>query len=735
MTSTSESAGPITIAWGKEEIVVSQVSRPLPEPSGVDDRRKLVRAGLASREAVLPEDSWHVLARACAAPELVALQLRPTDSGASLLLEEHVDGATLRSVHSRIWLSELFPGIQPRTGQEDYGVPDPKVIGMAAGDQPQSILRYRYRNANHLKDHVWQTIYATIGLNSYEESILARQVTRALIVHPVIFEFEDGTEPISALLARDGITRLASAWKVLAGPGTSADAVADRAVQALFSEAKQPASEPVKSQTQLMALGREAYRKALRAEFAKEWAGEQPSSRAVQIAQTFLVPAHIAVGVRADANGVLSAAETFDDAMRSILASVHVEFKAWDDAAQNLEVATRALKLVAQTKGVEWGEEEGLKRVYDLAVGRVDEQETPLVYGDAAIPGTALWRAVRLLHTFTRPGLYTALHNRAKEIKGDRRMSTKGYAGLLGPVVDVPWRTGKKSATKQARNAWSNGGVLCKDVLADGWLPVQTEDFTSLVEPALKGDRDARCTLAVAGGIALIADKLLTRNVGSAVAKVPGPGKVPFRADVNVVIGGLAEEGNELGLWTLALAAQRFQAGKLPLNSDLRKELGLSADTDTYQHVRVDLAAPDRIARDEDGAEVLLTAWDVVWASDEQRALKMTAPSVFSKLSDPEVPWRPALSTAEPAEDSGLPVLQQMAGARRAFAESLSDALSQLDMLLKLGEQVSTHDLFGGSEQWAEMHECALEIGNRLWAVKPNDADSEDDDSHDEDED
>ncbi|MFF2352304.1 hypothetical protein ACFVVL_21280 [Kitasatospora sp. NPDC058115] len=731
MTSKSESEGPITIEWGKEEIVVSQVARSLPEPSVVGDRTKLVRAGLASPEASLPEDAWHALARACMAPEAVALQLRPpAESSASLLLEEHVDGATLRSVHSRIWLSELFPGIQPRTGQEDYGVADPKVIGAAEGDRPQSILRYRYRNANHLRQHVWQTIHATIGLNSYEESILARRVTRALIVHPVIFEFEDGTEPISALLARDGITRLASAWKVLAGPGTSPDDVADLAVTALFKAVRQPAAEPVKSLTQLMALGREAYRKALREEFNSEWPAGHPSPRAVQIAQTYLVPAHVAVGVEADGNGVLAVADIFDDAVRSILASVHVEFRAWDEAAQNLEVATRALKLVAQTKGIEWGQEDSLKKIYALAAGTLDERATPEVYGDPRTPGTALWRAVRLLYSFTRPALYTALHDRAKAIKGDRRMAAKGFAGLLGPVIDVPWRIAKKSATKQARNAWSNGGVLCKDVLAEDWSPVPVDDFTTLVEPALKGDVDARCTLAVAGGIALIADKLLTRNVGSAVASAPAPGKVPFRADVNVVIGGLAREGNELGLWTLALAAQRFRTDRMPLNADVRKELGLTADSTTYRHVRVDLSAPDRIARTEGGEEELLTVWDVVWASDEERARKTTRPPVFT--TEPRTSLFPdggAGFGADPATDSSeLSVGQQMAAQRRAFAASLRDARHHLDRLEELGQQVSGHELFGGAEEWTKLRENVLAILGHFPSGGPDSEESEEQD-------
>ncbi|NEB07074.1 hypothetical protein G3I78_49905, partial [Streptomyces sp. SID13726] len=127
-----------------------------------------------------------------------------------------------------------------------------------------------------------------------------------------------------------------------------------------------------------------------------------------------------------------------------------------------------------------------------------------------------LWRSVYLVHAVTRPELMELLKDQAKAIKGGKRMGLKGFAELLGPLIDIPWRSHKKLVTTQARNAWNNGGVLTRDVTGE-WAPVATHDFTTLVEPALAGDGNARCTLAVAGGIALIADKLLTRNVGSAL--------------------------------------------------------------------------------------------------------------------------------------------------------------------------------------------------------------------------
>ncbi|MBL1091992.1 MULTISPECIES: hypothetical protein [Streptomyces] len=741
--SKSEAQAPITVEWGKEQVVVSDVARELPGASHVDDRMKLVKAGQDSALASLPEDAWHALARASVAPELVALQLRqPGGSDGSLLLEEHVDGATLRSVHTRVWLTELFPGIQPRTGQEVLDVDDPQVTGMDADGRPQAILRYEYRDLGHLRQHIWQTIHATLHINSYEESILARRVTRALIVHPVVIAFTDGTEPVHALVARDGITRLASAWKVMAGSGATKEAAADAATEALLAERKQPANEPLKSRTQRWALGREQRRELLRKEFGKESGGEVPSLRAIQIAQTYVVPAHIVVGTQAHEGGMLPAADVFDDALRSILASVHVEFKPWDAAAQNLEVATRALKLVVQTRAREWGNEEQLGEVYALAVGRRPAADTPAIFRDPAIPGTPLWRAVYLLHVLTRAELYAELRGRAKEIKNERRMTAKGYAGLLGPVVDEPWRAEKKAAVKQARKAWSNGGVLCKAVLSGGWIPVPTDDFTSLVAPALRGDVNARCTLALAGGTALIADKLITSNVGSALGTRREPGKVPFRADAHLVVGGLAAEGNELGLWTLALAAQRFEAGRLPRNAGSRQEFGLpeeEAGDGAYQHVAVDLAAPDRIRR-HGGDEVPLLPWDVVYASDEARARKTIADSM------PSAPWPAGPAGARPGEraDEEAPVTDpvtdpaagpaagQEAGAsddrpvgariadqRRALGLALSGAEHALAKLRELGQGRTYPPLFTDADEWHELREAAIRVHHQIDNHRP----------------
>jgi hypothetical protein len=727
-----------TVQWGSESVLVSNVEPELPVATGDADLAKVVSAGRGNPVTLLPEAAWQAVARATTSPDGVAVQLRPTpEEPTGLLMVENVDGATLRSVVTRVHLSELLPGIQPRTGMEVMEIPDPQVQGLTDEGRPCAIVRYRYQDLAHLRNHVWQTIHGTLSLNSYAPSILARKVTRNLITHPVEITFEDGTESFHALVVRDGITRLASAWAVLAGPDADPAETAGLTVDSLFG--KNPATLPGQGGSPLgqrLAAGREKWRRALREEFARDIAAEEPGTRAAQIAQTHVLPAQIAVGAEGHPGHLLAAEDIFDDAIRSVLASVHVEFKQWNSAAQNVEVATRALKRVIQL-GDSLVPKDDLQAVYGLAVGRIPVEELPRVFaGDTvtAPPGTALWRSVYLVHALTRPELLEPLKDQAKAIKGGKRMSLKGFAELLGPLIDLPWRSYKKHVTTQARNAWNNGGVLTSDVIQE-WEPRPTDDFTSLVEPALAGDPDARCTLAVAGGVALIADKLLTRNVGSALMAAKEKGGVPFRADVNQVIEDLSRQDNEVGLWTLALAANRFRGDALPENAVTMRQLIHKQKTDgqtgtPYVHFKVDLDDPDRIARDPDGVPVMLHQWDVVWASNPERALKAHPPKAplvplpsgpaTGPVSGTATPGDAATAPAEagegtsgetagtgrgadeaalfPDQDTGVrpqdvhrPASQRAADHRQVLRHSVTVARDSLDRLLLLEPEVGNH--------------------------------------------
>lgn len=690
--------GPETITFylDGEEFTVSGFERTLPMLSSVGERAQLVKAGLASETTSLDEDAWHAVARAIVAPEAAAAQLRPEKGRTPALIEEHVEGATLRSIHARAWLSELFPGHQPRTSQESLPITDPDVHGDIDDEgRPYARVIYRYRDLAHLRAYLKQTIEATRRANPepYDRSILARRITRAVIAHPCRLEFLDGTEPLDVLAVRDGITRLTSSWALLTDEESPyAEDIAETAVGILLAEKIQRRGSVKKPLTQLMAIGRQEALGQLHDEFHKGVAESQPADRSVRLGQTLIVPAQITVGIRRHDSAELAPQEVFDDAVRSILASVHVEFRAWEPAAQNVEVGSRAISRV-RLPG--WPESNLLEGFIGLALGRRKPEETPEIFGEPKLPGTPLWRAVLLIHFLTRPDIFEQVKRYAKDIKGVSRMTTAGYAEILGPIIDLPWRGVKAGSLKQARNAWINGGTLTKSVMGE-WSPVPCTDFTTLVEPALNGDNDARQTLAVAGGTALIADKLVTRNVGSAVGKT-----VPFRANVNQVVAGLAE--SEEGLWLLAFAAQTFDATRECLNSATKGQLAGRNTSRMYTVPAVDLTAADKVRRDGGGvAAEPLDPWRAVAVSDPDRAR--------------EVELKNSRETSDNTEQQALG--DRFANERRALRHAVDEARQAVERLLSLADtpeaRATTLHPFGSDDELARLIKNVQKLGGEI---------------------
>ncbi|MGW2219500.1 hypothetical protein ACWCSD_31315 [Nonomuraea sp. NPDC001684] len=698
---------PIVLETGTDStITVTNFSADFPELSTAGDRSALVRAGQSNPDCNLSEDAWHAIARAVIHPEVAAHQIKPLASGrGSMLHDEHVGAATLKSTTTQVWLTELWPLVQPRIGQDAHEQIDPEIEGHTdTTGKAVAVLVYRFRHRKHLAAYLRQTIVATRRANQqYDESILARRITRQVVTHVARLEFEDGTEPIYVLVVRDGITRVVSAWGVLAGTNSSPEQIADLAVETLLSERPTRRGADPKPLGQRMALGRQDKLTELRDTFAAGVGGGKPTAQAIRIGQASIVPAQVMVGMQVHPGSNLPRSEVFDDAVRSILASIHVEFGPWDSAAQNAEVGSRALKRTALTaQGIDTGGI-SLDKVYQLAIGRIDSKHTAEIFDDPRLPDTPLWRAICLIHFLTRKPVFEKMKGYVKEITGKQRLHTTAYAQILGPIVDQPWRAIKVQALKPARNAWSNGGVLTSEVLGTDWSPVPVEDFNDLVDLAAKGDIDARMTLAVAGGVALIADKLLTRNTGSAEGTT-----APFRADVNDVIADLSRKSNVAGLRLLAHVANHFD-GSLPAkNSYTAKQFtkGELEQGDFYLIPRLDSAAPDGIARDEAGAPEELVEYTVVAISDPVKAEKAEKD-------------RRGQEEDEPLSENDRLALQ-----RSLLLRALGDAEQALNEILQLA-RATGNEALGTHDEWQKMSRRASKLHSNIDVHEPPDADSE----------
>jgi hypothetical protein len=578
----------------------------LPASSLSRDRVKFATA-VAGAALSLETESAHAIARALADPKLATRMIQ-----APTFIEEVVETATLQSVQGDVYTTELFPLLQPRTGGGAYTIEGPAVTGVLDNaDEPLAALRLTFRNHDHLRDYMRQTVRETrrVG-NKYDDSILARRVSRPVIAHAGILAFEDVDDELDIVIVRDGLTRLVSSYAArMMTPSPTPDDIAEEVIRVLLTS-KNARAGVSSSLTQDYARNREAARAVQRAAFEAGVSGETVSEEAIRIGQTFTLPSSIYVNVRPQADSPLPPAEQFDDAIRAVVSAIHVEFKGWDDASERVEVGDRALHRARHAGDIAAG-------VVDLATGVIATDKMHDVFKNAAIPLTDLWRGIYIVAWMCHPTSFLGMKRELRSILGVPRITTGAYVSHLAPLVDRPWRTTKANSLAPARSAWANGGPIPSGALNADWNPVPVNDFTELIPAALIGDRDALLTLQVGGGIALVADKILTSNKGSKLGQV-----VPFRADVDNVVTNLGT--TERGLYLLARAANAFDAKRVAVNSFTETELANPAKAKSlayaYRVPSVASSDPSKLATDNAGVAQLLTEYEVVSASAPGRA-------------------------------------------------------------------------------------------------------------------
>ncbi|MFF8357116.1 hypothetical protein ACF063_27125 [Streptomyces chartreusis] len=239
------------------------------------------------------------------------------------------------------------------------------------------------------------------------------------------------------------------------------------------------------------------------------------------------------------------------------------------------------------------------------------------------------------------------LGKHVKAISGKQRLFASTYAGILGPMIDQPWR------------------------------------------------------LAVAGGIALISDKMVTRNVGSAV----GWGSGPFRADVDDVIDGLARSHNRAGLLLRAHAANRFSAGRVAVNSLTGKQLRQEdqPEAEPYTHVAVDPTQEDGVARDK--AEVPLHL-------DDYTGVELSNPKRAAKEKEER----------QPKDEEPKSIVEQMVDGRRELLGTLTDAQTALTRLMQLSHSpdvAGAHPL-GSHREWEKVSKLAVKVQATIYSNDPD---------------
>jgi hypothetical protein len=683
----STSVQPVTLEIDGETVAITNFRASLPTPAPAKDRVGFVRAGVRQGLA-LDNDALHAAARVFVDPATVQ---RLVDN--SLLGDETVGSTRLVTARQLAYLTELLPLIQPRAGAAARTVEPPRITGSLRGDgvnqMPEAMTVIRLHDEEHLIAQVTQTVRETLVMGrDYSASILTKRVSRPGLAHVARLEFDNG-EMFYISILRDGITRAVSSWQVMY-PDLTVDQLADLIVTTLLASKRGRRAD--ETETAQRARGRDEKQQLLRAQFVAGMATGEPTEKAIRISQALTMPVQMILSVEAEGAAVVPVADQFDDAVQGLVASVHGEFQPWEQSASDAAAILRALPRVVNDGSLD-------ERVAQMAAGYLPVSEMPTVFGKTA-PATELWRAVYLISRLSSPVEFEGIKKHLRELLGMSRIERKTYVNHLMTLIDLPWRSAKADTRLQARRAWANGGPIPHSLLGTSWDPVPASDFTALVASALGGDENARATLQVAGGIALVTDKLLMSNTGSALTS----GDVPFRANVNEVVTNLGN--TEMGLWLLARAANAFSPTRRAVNSFTPKELMHLAPTDTYVVPRIDPEQPQRLHTDNAGQYERLTTYEVVYLSDPERA--RNAESTRKDVED-----RQRKTNAETNS-------QKAERYRTELKKYLDTALNSLKSLMDLGGvDGSLQPILVNTETWQGLDNTARALSGELYNQKP----------------
>lgn len=246
---------------------------------------------------------------------------------------------------------------------------------------------------------------------------------------------------------------------------------------------------------------------------------------------------------------------SFVSMVENLVAGEHLEKNPWTPDAMWHNIANQTIDALV-TRG------KMRRREADIILGLTPLQDLPTELG--CPDPSPIWRCIYTTYRLTAGLSFGETKSEIRNIMARRAVTTKQFSFMLGVIIDRDVRRPKARkepgarrppSLQRARNAFGDGGFLTEDVPGRQWLPVY-ETVSHVLERALEGDRNARITLMIGGGFALMMDGYLTRDRESKVFE----GSAPFRGSPPAILTDLASHNH--GLYLLASAWRHWDATK-----------------------------------------------------------------------------------------------------------------------------------------------------------------------------
>ncbi|MEU3478868.1 hypothetical protein ACI2LO_27215 [Streptomyces sp. NPDC033754] len=596
-----------------------RLPEPLPEldPKGTGKLRRALqenpRVNL-SKEAIeaaagLFADPSRVARLATHQDGLDGLTPQPTGSATLLVLEGLAFADALLPVLGNPRIAHLTqaPSTPAQKAQNDSTPAAPAAAGMYAPDGTTLLaqLTIGYDSVEDARRLIRTTVTETLKQPGadYSDSILVNGVMTPVEAVLAEVTYAHGGAPVVVPALYDGTSRCTSAAKTRhAQSGLSAEDLRAKVAES-FADVLS-----LSPRTRRTRYGKRA--QDVNAALERN----NLTMPALRDRMTQLVPVRLVVGAEF---GPASNASALPDAIATAQSAKHISVNPWSEPAQDLMTAERIVSHLNR---------QGL--VSGAFVGLVNEdalkdEDVELLFGTGAADLVRydrssdwvepLWRAAKITHTLTRPAVFDEAKRFVRGDRGLHIVRTDRYAGYLGVVIDMSFRFYKPKTTPVARRAWRDGGVLSKEVLGSWELVVASA--AELRARALKGDADARLTLQVLAGTALIADGIVTQDSGLKVSS----GRVPYRTTPPQLLEELLRAPH--GMRQAEAVLKRFDPDRP----------GGTGNHARYTYPRVDHQG--RV--EDDGAGVaVLTEADLHWQADPEKSLREHAAREREKAAE-----------------------------------------------------------------------------------------------------